>query len=120
MGDQAVDSFFSEGLSMPAARAPAPVAVDAKKVDAFFRRYKAPDADAINSDGIQQLCADLNISPMDPVTLVLSYHCRAEQMGVFTREEFVGGMQRLGCDSLAKLFAKLEELRGVLQDRVAC
>merc|ERR1712108_80688 len=66
------------------------------------------------------LCADLHVSPMDPVMLVLSYHCRAVQMGVYTRDEFFGGMKRLGCDDVVKLRAKLEELRGELQDRAAC
>ncbi|CAE8622212.1 unnamed protein product, partial [Polarella glacialis] len=84
-------------------------------------KYKAPtDEDVIRPEGIQELCNDLGVSPMDPVTLVLSWHCRAEQMGIFTREEFAGGMQRLGCDDVAKLRAKLEELRAQLLDRVVC
>jgi len=115
--DQAVDTFFTEGhscASKPAA------SVDSKKLDAFFRKYKAKDEDTINSEGIQELCADLSVSALDPVTLVISYHCRAEQMGVFTREEFVGGMQRLGCDDISKLEAKLEELRAMLADRSTC
>mmetsp|Transcript_55056 Transcript_55056/g.154893 ORF Transcript_55056/g.154893 Transcript_55056/m.154893 type:complete len:259 (-) Transcript_55056:81-857(-) len=115
--DQAVDTFFTEGhsyTSKPTA------SVDAKKLDAFFRKYKAPDEDGIRSEGIQELCTDLGVSTLDPVTLVLSYHCRAEQMGVFTREEFVGGMQRLECDDIHKLRAKLEELRAMLVDRAAC
>lgn len=117
--DQAVDIFFTEGHNF-APKAPAVPAVDAKKLDTFFRKYKAPDSDAIGSEGIQELCTDLSVSTLDPVTLVLSYHCRAEQMGVFTREEFCGGMQRLGCDDLPKLRAKLEELRAALTDRAAC
>jgi len=116
--DQAVDIFFTEGHSFSAKAAPP--AVDARKLDTFFRKYKDAQADCISSDGIQELCADLSISALDPVTLVLSYHCRAESMGVFTRDEFCGGMQRLGCDEILKLRGKVEELRGALQDRVAC
>lgn len=115
--DQAVDTFFTEGHSFPSKPA---ATVDAKKVDTFFRKYKAPDEDGIHSEGIQELCSDLGISTLDPVTLVISYHCRAEQMGIFTREEFVGGMQRLGCDDLLKLRGKLEELRASLSDRHRC
>lgn len=112
--DQAVDIFFTEGHTRAAPAAPSS---DAKKLEAFFRKYKAPDAEGINSDGIQELCADLGISALDPVTLVIAFHCRADQMGIFTREEFVGGMQRLGCDDVQKLRAKLPELQAVLQDR---
>jgi len=85
--DQAVDTFFTEGNSYPSKSA---ASVDAKKLDAFFRNYRAKDEDTIRSEGIQELCTDLSVSALDPVTLVISYHCRAEQMGVFTREEFVG------------------------------
>jgi len=116
--DQAVDTFFTEGHSFTAAKAP--IQVDAKKLDAFFRKYKAPDDDFIRSEGIEELCADLKISGLDPVTLAMSYHCRADSMGVFTREEFTGGMQRLGCDDIGKLQAKLEELRAMLSDRTMC
>jgi len=115
--DQAVDTFFTEGHSFPSRPA---ASVDAKKLDTFFRKYKDKDEDAIRSEGIQDLCTDLSVSALDPVTLVISYHCRAEQMGVFTREEFIGGMQRLGCDDISKLKAKLEELRAMLADRTTC
>jgi len=116
--DQAVDTFFTEGHSFHSK--PAASAVDSKKLDVFFRKYKAPDEDCIRSEGIEELCTDLGISTLDPVTLAMSYHCRAEQMGIFTREEFCGGMQRLGCDDVSKLRAKLEDLRGMLSDRAMC
>lgn len=119
--DQAVDIFFSEGHSFSQAqRAAAPSVVDSKKLDAWFRKYKDSDGETIGSEGIQELCNDLGISALDPVTLVLSYHCHAQHMGVFTREEFCGGMQRLGCDDIAKLKAKLEELREALVNRGMC
>lgn len=114
--DQAVDIFFSEGLSY-ASRAPP---VDAKKLDAFFKKYKAEAEETINSEGIEALCQDLRISTLDPVTLAIAYHCRAEQMGIFTRDEFAGGMSRLGCDDIAKLRAKLPDLRGMLADKTMC
>merc|ERR1712232_522134 len=37
-----------------------------------------------------------------------------------TREEFLGGMQRLGCDELGKLRGKLDEMRATLADRTTC
>lgn len=116
--DQAVDTFFTEGHSY-SSKSPAS-SVDPKKLDALFRKYKEPEEEVVRADGIQALCNDLNVTPLDPVTLVLSYHCRAAQMGVFTREEFLGGMQRLGCDDVEKLRDKLPELRAALQDRAAC
>jgi len=116
--DQAVDAFFSDGHSYASAKA-AP-SVDAKRLDAFFQRYRAADEDQIRAEGIQALCEELGVSTLDPVTLVISYYCKAEQMGIFKREEFYCGMQRLGCDDIGKLRAKLEELRAVLQDKAQC
>lgn len=117
--DQAVDTFFTVGHSYPTTPA---TTTDSKKLEAFFQQYKAPEnaEDPINAQGIQDLCADLAISALDPVTLVIAYHCRAESMGIFTREEFIGGMQRLGCDEVSKLRAKLPELQAMLQDRAKC
>lgn len=115
--DQAVDTFFTEGHSFPSAQASA---CDARKLDAFFKKYKAAEGETIEAEGIQALCNDLGIDALDPVTLAMSYHCRAQQMGIFTREEFLGGMQRLGCDEVGKLKAKLEDLRGMLSDRAQC
>ena len=112
--DQAVDTFFTEGSSRTTPK------LDSKKLDAFFRKYKAPGEDLVESQGIEDLCADLGVSVLDPVTLVISYHCRAERMGVFTRDELLGGMQRLGCDDIQKLRGKLDELRSMLSDRTTC
>jgi DCN1-like protein 1/2 len=116
--DQAVDIFFSDGSHAFISRSASGPAVDAKKLDAFFRKYATEDS--IKPDGIQELCNDLGVSVLDPVTLVLSWHCRAEQMGYFSREEFTGGMQRLGCDDISSLRAKVEDLRAQLRDRSTC
>eukprot|EP00928_Gymnodinium_smaydae_P056216 TRINITY_DN39632_c0_g1_i1.p1 TRINITY_DN39632_c0_g1~~TRINITY_DN39632_c0_g1_i1.p1 ORF type:complete len:290 (-),score=46.57 TRINITY_DN39632_c0_g1_i1:192-947(-) len=115
--EQAVDFFFTEGTSY--GREPQ-VAVDSKKLEAFFKKYKAPEDDFINSDGIQAFCDDLGVSALDPVTLVIAYHCKADQMGIFTRQEFSRGMQALGCDELIKLRSKLPELQAALKDKTAC
>ena len=48
--------------------------------------------------------------------LVLSWHFKAATMCEFSKEEFVSGMQRLGCDSLERLKVKLPELRRELRD----
>mmetsp|Transcript_42777 Transcript_42777/g.99859 ORF Transcript_42777/g.99859 Transcript_42777/m.99859 type:complete len:258 (-) Transcript_42777:250-1023(-) len=115
--DQALDVFFAEGNSFGAAPQEH---LDAKKLDAFFRKYASAEDQTIRPEGIEELCTDLGISTLDPVTLVLAWHCRAQQMGVFSREEFQTGMQRLGSDELPKLRAKLPEMRQALQDRGAC
>merc|ERR1719188_195004 len=77
----------------------------------FFARYKDKHEDAILAEGIEALCADLSISTLDPVTLVIAFHCRAKTMGIFTKAEFVRGMCQLGCDEVDKLKMKLAEFQ---------
>lgn len=55
---------------------------------------------------------------MDPVILVISKYFNAQTMGLYRKEEFVQGMQLLGCDTTDKLKAKLPVLRRELSDPV--
>ena len=59
---------------------------------------------------------DLSVDPSDVVLIVLSYHFKASEICQFSKEEFVGGMQRLGCESIAKLKDRLPSLRQSLSD----
>jgi len=99
------------------AAAPGP---DVKALSSFFSKYKDPSADVISANGIEALCDDIGISPLDPVTLAIAYHCRAERMGVFTEEEFARGMFTLGCTDAKGLQAKIAALRAALVDKRAC
>jgi hypothetical protein len=58
----------------------------------------------------------VQVDPGDVVMLVLSWHWKAGTMCEYSREEFVNGMLRMRCDSVAKLQQKLPELRQDLQD----
>lgn len=103
-------------LQTPPGTAPSPLL---KGVTAFFDRYRDQSEDAMLAEGIERFCADLGISTLDPVVLVIAHRLRAKRMGVFTREEFVTGMCALGCDSAEKLCARLGEMRAVLGDPAA-
>ena len=58
----------------------------------------------------------MQVDPGDIVMLVLSWHWKAGTMCEYSSEEFVNGMLRMRCDSIAKLQQKLPELRRDLQD----
>lgn len=90
------------------------------KLTLFFEKYREPDSDAILAPGIEAMCTDLNISLLDPITLVIAYHCRAESMGTFSKEEFIRGMADLSCMDIAQLKRKIPELRAELGDAAAC
>ena len=50
------------------------------------------------------------------IAIVIAWHLNAVQMGVFTREQFVSGFSKLGCDSLDKIKAQLPVFREELKD----
>jgi len=50
----------------------------------------------MSSDGINQFLDDLELDPLDPVTLVISFYMDAKNMGEYTQTEFVRGFKKLG------------------------
>jgi len=46
---------------------------------------------------------DLDVDPMDAVTLVISYYFKAAKMGVYTKAEYTSGMAALGVENMDDL-----------------
>lgn len=82
----------------------------------LYQHYNDAQSDMILAEGVEHLCDDLQVSPEDPVMLVLSWHFGAATMCEFSKEEFIEGMANLRCDSIQKLQQKLPRLRAELQD----
>ncbi|XP_047334778.1 DCN1-like protein 2 [Impatiens glandulifera] len=89
---------------------------DSRNLEELYNRYKDPYADMILVDGITLLCTDLQVDPQDIVMLVLSWHMEAAIMCEFSKQEFIGGLQALGIDSLDKFRDKLQYMRSELKD----
>jgi len=88
-----------------------------KKAEEFYHKYADPeDTDVIDADGIYRLCKDLDVKPEDVSMLILSWQMGAEEMGMFTKEEFLAGLTKLGVDTLSKLKAKMSSLPKVLSN----
>ena len=92
--------------------------VNPKTLEATYASYRAPtnthDEDIIDAGGIEKLCADIGIDPVDPVILVVAWKMTAKSMGVFLKCEFMTGMTAMECDTIAKLKAKIPTLRNDL------
>lgn len=101
-----IDRFYTSGF----------VACDTKAIDALFLKYKDPTDDLILADGMSRFCDDLEVDPSDIVMLVLSWHLNAATMCEYTRDEFIGGLCKLGCDSIDKLKRRLPDMRAELRD----
>ncbi|KAI5674540.1 hypothetical protein M9H77_14904 [Catharanthus roseus] len=104
----AFDVFYSQPLSRSH--------TDSRHLEELYNRYKDPYADMIMADGITLLCADIQVDPQDIVMLVLSWHMKAATMCEFSKQEFIGGLQSLGVDSLDKLKEKISFMRSELKD----
>jgi DCN1-like protein 1/2 len=89
---------------------------DARHLEELYNRYKDVYNDMIMADGITLLCADIQVDPQDIVMLVLSWHMKAATMCEFSKQEFIGGLQSLGVDSLEKLREKISFMRSELKD----
>eukprot|EP00051_Salpingoeca_urceolata_P000711 m.35559 g.35559 ORF g.35559 m.35559 type:complete len:264 (+) comp10932_c0_seq1:166-957(+) len=109
---QAVNAYFEDPSSYIGASASAPrkPKIDKRQLARFFEKYQ-DDAGAIRVDGMIRLCADLEVDPSDIAMLVMAYKLKAETSCVFTKTEFLTGMESLGVDSLASLKGKLNALR---------
>jgi len=109
--DTAFELYFNNGAGQAQAAPTDPAALHT-----LYELYRDPDQDMILAEGVERLCADIDVEPADVVTLVLSYFMKAVNMGEFTKDEFVGGMRAMGCDTAAKLKDKLPELRQMLSE----
>ncbi|KAL2649252.1 hypothetical protein R1flu_017380 [Riccia fluitans] len=95
---------------------PAKPTTDPRHLEELYLRYKDPYCDMILVDGVSQFCDDLQTDPGDVVMLVISWHMKAATMCEFSRQEFIGGLQSLGVDSIEKLKYLLPSLRAELKD----
>ncbi|XP_003738879.2 DCN1-like protein 3 [Galendromus occidentalis] len=81
----------------------------------LFNKYKSPDQDIIEAEGICQLCEDLELEADDFRILVLAWYCQASQMCQFTREEFTNGLLGLKADSISSLKTALQDVSSQLK-----
>lgn len=100
--------------------APAMGIIDSKpsdtKLNNLFDLYKDEKEDNILAEGIEQLCADLQVSPEEFKVLVLAWKLNAEQMCRFTRFEFVNGLKSMCVDSIKGIQSCLPELVNEVKD----
>lgn len=87
------------------------------KASALFDMYKEPDCDFILAEGVEKFCEDLEVRPDEFIVLVLAWKLNAEQMCVFSREQFVSGCRNLRVDSVRGLQLKFPDLIAEVQNK---
>jgi len=93
-------------------------AVDRKKLEAVYNRYKdQSEPDKIGLDGVVKFLEDLQLDPNNRTVLIIAWKFKAQTQCEFSKEEFLGGMIELGCDSVEKLKTKLPNLEKEILDQ---
>ncbi|KAH3742869.1 DCN1-like protein 4/5 [Pelomyxa schiedti] len=115
-GDTSSSSRPSEPVTPP----PAPKKTDGfnpESLEEMFKRFETPPGEGkIGPDGVEQLCNELGVNPEDISVLVLAWHLNAQEMGFFSREEFIGGLEKLKTDNISKLKAQMKVFREEIND----
>jgi DCN1-like protein 4/5 len=97
-------------------QSPREEAFSVKRLEEVFNKFRDEDDDQIGPDGMEKFCIDLGVDPEDVVTLVIAYHLKAQQMGSFSRDEFMKGFETLELDTLDKMRKHLPKFREELND----
>ncbi|CAJ0940087.1 unnamed protein product [Ranitomeya imitator] len=77
-----------------------------------------PD-EIVGPEAMEKFCEDIGVEPENIIMLVLAWKLEAENMGFFTKEEWLKGMTSLQCDCTEKLQGKFDYLRAQLNDNTA-
>ena len=81
-------------------------------------RYKDPsEPEKIGMEGVVKFLDDLQLDATSRTVLIIAWKFKAQQQCEFSREEFLGGMIELGCDTIDKLKAKLPNLEKEILDQ---
>ena len=87
-----------------------------KALHDLYLKYEDSQAKKIMADGIIQFCEDIGVDPTDVVMIVICWHMNAQTMGELSEDEFEGGLDSIGVDSIDSLKKKIPELKRQLDD----
>ncbi|KAJ3233170.1 DCN1-like protein 1 [Chytriomyces hyalinus] len=98
--DQACDAYFQQQSATPTFATATSTSLPHKRVDQakltkLFESYKDADENFIGLEGTERLCQDLEVDPMDIVTLILAFHLKCERMCEFKLAGWLEGWSNL-------------------------
>ncbi|CAH9070386.1 unnamed protein product [Cuscuta epithymum] len=79
-------------------------------IDNLFSLYANKSLGIIDPDGVEALCADLEVDHTDVRILMLAWKMKANRQGYFTQDEWQVGLKALQVDSITKLKKALPKL----------
>lgn len=84
----------------------------------WFRKYTDTDPMTLGPDGMEKFCEDINLKPEDIGMLCIAWKMNAKNMGYFTQQEWLRGLNDpdVMSDSPAKLQNRFNYLYSLLND----
>lgn len=86
------------------------------KLAPLWAKFAGSGSDTMDIDGTISFIQSLGVALEDEVVLAVAYELGAPGVGLFKRAEWLDGWGRLGCDSLAKMQAKVAQLASRMKD----
>ncbi|KAL5072407.1 hypothetical protein RYX36_011391 [Vicia faba] len=81
-----------------------------ERIDSLFYSYANGSSGVIDPEGIEALCADMEIDHTDLRILMLAWKMKSEEQGYFTLDEWRRGLKALRADTVSKLKKALPDL----------
>ncbi|KAG4399375.1 hypothetical protein GLYMA_08G216700v4 [Glycine max] len=83
---------------------------ESERIDSLFYSYANGSTGLIDPEGIETLCADMEVDHTDVRVLMLAWKMKAEEQGYFTLDEWRRGLKALRADTVSKLKKALPDL----------
>ncbi|KAK7294000.1 hypothetical protein RJT34_16883 [Clitoria ternatea] len=83
---------------------------ESERIDSLFYSYANGSTGLIDPEGIENLCADMEVDHTDVRILMLAWKMKSEEQGYFTLDEWRRGLKSLRADTVNKLKKALPEL----------
>ncbi|CAK8534544.1 unnamed protein product [Lathyrus sativus] len=81
-----------------------------ERIDSLFYSYANGSSGVIDPEGIEALCADMEVDHTDLRILMLAWKMKSEEQGYFTLDEWRRGLKALRTDTVSKLKKALPDL----------
>jgi len=81
----------------------------------LFSQYQDQGDERIGPTGLERFFNDLGVAPDSIYALLLAWQTGAQEMGYFSKEEFVGGLEKLKAYTIEQILPSLQALERAVE-----
>eukprot|EP01112_Ceratiomyxa_fruticulosa_P021983 TRINITY_DN792_c0_g4_i1.p1 TRINITY_DN792_c0_g4~~TRINITY_DN792_c0_g4_i1.p1 ORF type:complete len:243 (-),score=59.60 TRINITY_DN792_c0_g4_i1:159-887(-) len=86
-----------------------------EQLAALFSQYQDPGEEKIGPTGLERFFNDLAVAPDSIYALLLAWQMGAQEMGYFSKEEFIGGLEKLKAYTVEQILPSLQALERAVE-----